>query len=78
MAFRDLTLDKAIFISIELANKAFSHLLTAVDITKITITALNNNPFAYSANAKSQYILTVFIGIIINIEVLRKSTASYK
>ena len=33
--------------SIELVNKTFSYLLTAVDITKIAITALSTDPFIY-------------------------------
>ena len=50
--FRDLIPDKAISINIELGNKAFSHLLTAVDTIEITITALSTDPFIYSTNAK--------------------------
>ena len=49
-AFRDLTPNKVIFISIELANKAFSYLLIVVNTTEIAITALSTNPFIYSAN----------------------------
>jgi hypothetical protein len=78
ITFKDLIPNKATFISIELANKVFSHLLIVVDITKIATTALNTNPFAYSANTKLQYTLTVFIGIIIDIGALKKSTASYR
>ena len=51
-AFRDLIPNKATFINIELANKAFSHLLIAVNIIKIIITALSTNPFIYSSNTK--------------------------
>ena len=44
--------NKATFISIELANKAYSQLLIVVNITEITITALSTDPFAYSINTK--------------------------
>ena len=43
MIFEELIFNKVIFISIELANKAFSHLLIVVNITEITIPALNTN-----------------------------------
>ena len=52
IAFRDLIPNKVTFISIELANKAFSYLLIVVNIIEIVITALSTNPFAYSINAK--------------------------
>ena len=44
--------NKANFISIKLANKAFNYLLIAVNIIEITITTLSINPFAYSTTAK--------------------------
>ena len=59
------------FISIELANKAFSYLLIAINIIEIIITAL-------STNAKLRYTLTIFIDIIIDINALGKSIANYK
>ena len=77
IAFRDFILDKATFISIKLANKAFSHLLIVVDITEIATTTLSTDPFVYSINTKSRYTLTVFMGIIIDIKALKKSIASY-
>ena len=52
ITFRDLISNKATFINIKLANKAFSHLLIAVNTTEIAITALNTNPFVYSTNPK--------------------------
>ncbi len=45
--------NKAIFISIELANKAFSYLLTVINIIEIAITILSIDFFAYSVNTKS-------------------------
>jgi hypothetical protein len=47
MAFGELTLNKAISISIILANKTFSYLLILEDITKPT---LATNPFIYILN----------------------------
>ena len=44
--------NKTTFISIDLANKAFSYLLIVVNIIKITITALSTDPFTYKINAK--------------------------
>ena len=52
MTFRDFIYNKATFINIKLANKAFTHLLTIVNIIETAIIALNINPFVYSANAK--------------------------
>ena len=67
--------NKAIFISAVLANKAFSHLLILENITKPILTT---NPFIYILNTpSSQYTLDMFLGIIVNTEVSKKSTASY-
>ena len=67
--------NKATFISTILANKAFSYLLILKDITKPILTT---NPFIYTLNTlSSRYTLDVFLGIIVNIRVSRKSIASY-
>ena len=67
--------NKATFINTILANKAFSYLLTLKDITKPILTT---NPFIYTLNTpSSQYTLNMFLGIIVNIKVSRKSIASY-
>ena len=67
--------NKATFISTVLANKAFSHLLILKNITKSILTT---DPFIYILNtSSSQYTLDVFLGIIVNTEVNRKSIASY-
>jgi len=72
--FRTLTIDKATFISVELANKAYAYLLTATFIEPTTET----NPFNYNiTTATSRYTSTVFIGIIINTSTLKKSIAGY-
>ena len=65
-AFKDLMLNKATFISTILANKAFSYLLILKNIIKPT---LITNPFIYTLN--------IFLGIIINIKISRKSITSY-
>ena len=58
-----------------MANKAFSHLLILEDITKFILTT---NPFIYILNIfSSQYTLNMFLGIIVNTGVNRKSIASY-
>ena len=73
--FKELMPNKATFINTALANKAFSHLLILKDITKPILTT---NPFIYILNISSSwYTLDVFLGIIINIKVSRKSITGY-
>ena len=74
-AFRELMFNKVTFISTILANKAFSHLLILEDITKpILIT----DPFIYTLNISSSwYTLDIFLGIVVDIGVSRKSIAGY-
>jgi hypothetical protein len=73
--FRTLTIDKATSISVELANKACAYLLTATSTEPTTET----NPFSYNTiTAASRYTSTVFIGIIINTGMLKKSIAGYR
>jgi hypothetical protein len=58
-----------------LSNRAFSHSLTLEDMTKDT---LATNPFTYTLNtSSSQYTSNVFLGIVIDIGVNKKSIASY-
>jgi len=72
--FRTLTIDKATFISVELANKAYAYLLTITSTEPTTET----NPFNYNTTtAALRYTSMVFIGIIINTSALKKSTAGY-
>ena len=67
--------NKATSISVILANKAFSYLLILEDIIKFTLTT---NPFIYTLNTLSSwYTLNIFLGIIVNIKVSRKSITSY-
>jgi len=73
--FRTLTTDEATSISIELANKAYTYLLTTTSTEPTTET----DPFNYNTiTAVSRYTSTVFIGIIINTSASKKSTASYR
>jgi hypothetical protein len=75
MAFGELTPNKAISMSIILANKAFSYLLILEDITKPTPAI---NPFIYILNiSSSRYTSDVFLGIIIDTGASRKSTTGY-
>jgi hypothetical protein len=81
-------------VSAELANKACAHLLTALtDATNTTIKACAHlltalidatdpiteaDLFVYSTTTKSRYTFTVFIRIIVNTSVFKKSIASYR
>jgi len=72
--FRTLTTDEATSISIKLANKACTYLLTTISTEPTTET----NPFNYNTTtAALRYTSTVFIGIIINTSALKKSIAGY-
>ena len=63
------------FISTILANKAFNYLLILKNITKPILTT---DPFIYTLNTpSSQYTLDVFLGIIVNIKISKKSIAGY-
>jgi len=73
--FRTLIIDKATSISVELANKAYAHLLTIISTEPTTETDLFNYN---TTTAASRYTSTVFIGIIINTSTLKKSTAGYR
>jgi len=73
--FGTLTIDKVTSISVELANKAYTYLLTITSIEPTTET----NPFNYNTiTAALCYTSIVFIGIIINTNTLKKSIASYR
>ena len=82
-AFGDLTPEQASSMSMELANKACVYATiadSAAIATKITIATLDENPFIYSSasrTTKLRYILAIFIGIMIDTRVSKKSTASY-
>jgi len=72
--FRTLTTDEVTSISIELANKAYAYLLTTIS----TEPTIETDPFNYNiTTAASRYTSTVFMGIMIDTSVLKKSTAGY-
>jgi hypothetical protein len=75
MAFGELIPNKATSMSTILANKAFSYLLILEDMTKPTPVI---DPFIYILNtSSSRYTSDVFLGIIIDTGISRKSTAGY-
>jgi len=72
--FRTLTIDEATSTSVELANKAYAYLLTIISTEPTTET----DPFNYNiTTAALRYTSTVFMGIIIDISMLKKSMAGY-
>jgi hypothetical protein len=58
------------------ATEACTHLLTTPTNTTDPVTEADL--FVYSTTAKSRYTSTVFIGIMVNISVSKKSTADYR
>jgi hypothetical protein len=94
ITFRTLSAGEAAFVNVELANKACAHLLTALTDATDTVTeacaylltastdatdpTIEADLFMYSITAKLCYTSTVFIGIIINTNVSKKSTAGYR
>jgi len=73
--FRTLTIDEATSISVKLANKAYTYLLT---ITSMEPT-METNLFNYNTTtAALRYTSTVFMGIMIDTSALKKSIASYR
>jgi hypothetical protein len=92
--FGTLFTNKAAFVSTELANKACAHLFTTptnvtntvikactyllMTPTNVTDPATKADLFMYSTTAKSRYTFIVFIGIMVNTSVSKKSIADYK
>jgi hypothetical protein len=92
--FGTLSASKAAFVSTELANKAYAHLLTApTDATDTATEACAHlltaptdatdpiteaDLFVYSITAKLCYTSTVFIRIMVNTSTSKKSTAGYR
>jgi hypothetical protein len=73
MLIRTLTIDKAASTSVELANKACAYLLTINTVKPIR----EDNPFSYTITVALPHTSIVFIGIMINTGVAKKSTASH-
>jgi len=72
--FGTLTIDEVTSISVELANKACTYLLTIISMEPTTET----DPFNYNiTTAALRYTSTVFMGIIIDTSALKKSMAGY-
>jgi hypothetical protein len=81
-------------VNTELANKAYTHLFIApidatntvtkacthllITFTNVTDLVTKADLFVYNIIAKLCYIFTVFIRIIVNTNVFKKSTADYK
>jgi hypothetical protein len=76
ITFGTLSASKAVFVSAELANKAYTHLLTAS--TDATDPATKADLFVYSITTTSRYTSTVFVRIIVNTSASKKSTVGYK
>ena len=79
--FEILTTEEAISISVELANKAYIYLFTALEfIMEFAIKPyIKADLFTYNTaiTTASRYTLTVFMGIIIDTGTLYKSIANY-
>jgi hypothetical protein len=77
-------------VSTELANKAYAYLFTTPTDVTGTITkayahllitptdAIKANLFVYNTTAKSRYTFTVFIRIMVDTDVSKKSITDYK
>jgi hypothetical protein len=75
IVFGELTPNKTISINIILANKVFSYLLILENMTKPTLII---DPFIYILNtSSSRYILDIFLGIIIDTRISKKSITGY-
>ena len=79
--FGTLIVEEATSISVKLANKAYIHLLTALELTIESAIEpyTETDPFAYNTATAtaSRYTSTVFMGIIINTVTSYKSIAGY-
>jgi hypothetical protein len=63
-------------VNAELANKAYAHLL--ITLTNTTDPATEADLFIYNTITKSRYTSIVFIRIMINTNVFKKSITDYK
>ena len=69
-----IKLDNATITALKLANKAYSHTVTAINTT---IDAFLTNTDLFIYNITLHYISTKFIGIIINTRASKCSTVGY-
>jgi hypothetical protein len=72
--YGEIELNNATAIALELANRAYSHVVITIDTT-IDIFPTNTDPFTY--NMTSYYTSIKFIGIIIDTRASKRSTAGY-
>jgi hypothetical protein len=75
ITFGTLFANEAAFVSTELANKACAHLLTTP--TDATGPVTEADLFVYSTTAMLCYTFTVFVGIMVDTSVFKKSTVGY-
>jgi len=69
-----IKLDNITAIALELANRAYSHVVTTID-TIIDVFTTNINPFAY--NTTLRYTSIKFMGVIINTRAFKRSIVGY-
>ena len=72
--YGEIELDNITTIALELANRAYSHVVITIDTT-IDAFPTNTDPFAY--NTTLYYTSIKFIGIIINTKASKRSIAGY-
>jgi len=69
-----IKLDNATAIASELANRAYSHVVTTIN-TIIDVFLTNIDPFTY--NTTSHYTSTKFMGVMINTRAFKRSIVGY-
>ena len=72
--YGEIKLDNATAIALELANRAYSHVVTTIN-TIIDAFTTNIDPFIY--NITSRYTSIKFIGVIIDIRASKRSIVGY-
>jgi len=72
--YSKIKLDNITAIALELANRAYSHIVTTINTITDAFTT-NTDPFIY--NTTLHYTLTKFIGVIINTKASKCSIVGY-
>jgi len=72
--YSEIKLDNVTAIALELANRAYSHVVTTIN-TIIDAFLTNIDPFAY--NTTSRYTSIKFIGVIIDTRAFKCSIVGY-
>jgi hypothetical protein len=82
--FGTLQSQEAADITTQLANQSFQHSITAKDIPRSDLIAVENtpatdslDPFAYTLTTTSRYTTDVFYGVMIDTSASKKSTTGY-